>query len=381
MKNKFLFFLCFVFAFSFFLPVIQSDKTTFGQEIVTSAKTMVLIEQNTKRVLLEKYKDIQLPMASTTKIMTALSILKRCENLDTQIKIDKRAVGVEGTSMYLRKDETLSLKDLLYGMMLASGNDAACALALHMSASIPEFALIMNADAKEIGAVNSNFTNPHGLDEKGHFTTAYDLAIICAEAMKYPFFREMIQMRSAYVKGAGGEDGDFRLLINKNKLLGNYEYCTGGKIGFTDNAGRCLVSCAQKDNLSLICVVLNCPDMFLDSRNILDFGLKNYIYTELLEPYKVHRKIVVEEGKENEVKIYTKRGFYYPITLDESMEVSFEMDVPSSVKAPIEKEQVVGEYQIALKDNIIFKENLYALEEIKSINFGQNIKEIITNWN
>ena len=138
-------------------------------EIVTSAKkTMVLIEQNSKRVLLEKYKDVQLPMASTTKIMTALSVLKRCENLDVEIKIDKRAVGVEGTSMYLQKDEVV-IKRLALWYVVASGNDAACALALHISASTQEFALIMNADAKEIGAINSNFTNPHGLDQARAF--------------------------------------------------------------------------------------------------------------------------------------------------------------------------------------------------------------------
>ena len=381
MKNKLYVLICLSLSLMFIFSFFNSSKITYAlPEIVSSAKTMVLIEQNSKRVLLEKYKDTQLPMASTTKIMTALSVLKRCENLDVEIKVDKRAVGIEGTSMYLQKDEVVSLKDLLYGMLLASGNDAACALALHISASIDDFALIMNADAKEIGALNSNFTNPHGLDEQGHFTTAFDLALICSQAMKYPFFKQAISMKSAIVKGAGGKHGDTRLLVNKNKLLGHYEHCTGGKIGFTDNAGRCLVSTATKGNLNLICVVLNCPDMFLDSIKILDFGINNYRQTELLEQYQVHRKIIVEEGKESEVKVYTKRSFCYPLTLDETMEIGFEYELPNTIKAPIEKEQVVGTYKILLNDEIIFEENLYSLEDIKSITFGENFKEIVHNW-
>lgn len=381
-KNRlFAIFFVVLICFSFFLN--QQIKTTLASntiEFQTSAQGMVLIESNSKRVLAGKNKDLTLPMASTTKIMTALSVLKRSENLDTSFEIDKRAVGIEGTSMYLRKGETLSLKDLLYGMLIASGNDAACALALHFSATIEEFALIMNSDARELGLVNTNFKNPHGLDEKGHYTSAYDLAVITSEAMKYPLFREIVSQKSAIVKGAGGDQGDSRILINKNRLLGYFPYCTGGKIGFTDNAGRCLVSTASKDGLDVICVVLNCPDMFLDSKHILEYGLNNYIYTQLLESYKVHRKVIVEEGKAEEVKIYTKRSFYYPLTLDETMSLSFEYDLPEKLTAPIEKEQMIGEYRISLNDIVIFKENLYTLDEVKSVKVIDNLKEITSNW-
>lgn len=381
-RNKIYSFAYLALLFFSFFWFATTPKVAFAFEvdIKTSAQSMILIEQNTKRVLLEKNKNLTLPMASTTKIMTALSVLKRSENLETSFEIDKRAVGIEGTSMYLRKGENLSLKDLLYGMMISSGNDAACALALHFSATIEEFALIMNNDAKELGLKNSNFKNPHGLDEKGHYTTAFDLAIITAEAMKYDFFREMISQKTVSVKGAGGDQGETRLLVNKNKLLGHYSYCTGGKIGFTDNAGRCLVATATKDDLNLISVVFNCPDMFLDSMKILEYGINNYIYTELLQAYKVHRKIIVDGGKEEEVKIYTKHSFHYPLTLDETMSLSFDYDLPESLTAPIQKEQVIGTYKISLNGQVIFKEKLYTLDEVKSIKVLENIKDIASNW-
>jgi D-alanyl-D-alanine carboxypeptidase (penicillin-binding protein 5/6) len=377
---KKLFGFLFILLLCFFAASTQNFCFAASAIPETSAKAMVLMDMNSKRILAQKHQDVQLPMASTTKVMTAYTVLKRCSDLKTKVKVDKRAVGIEGTSMYLQKDEVVTIEDLLYGMMIASGNDAACALALHFAGSISEFANIMNNDAREIGAVSSNFTNPHGLDEKGHFTTAHDLAIIMSHAMKNEFFAHMVAQKTVIVKGAGGEHGDTRLLVNKNRLLGNFEHCTGGKIGFTDNAGRCLVSTASKNGLDLVCVVLNCPDMFLDSKNLLQYGLDNYVYTQLLEPYKVHRKIMVEDGKENQVKIYTKRGFSYPLTLDESMSISFEFDIPSSIKAPVEKEQAVGKYIIKLDNQVIFEETLYCQDQVKSILLGDNIKEIVSNW-
>lgn len=345
-----------------------------------SSKAMILMDADSGRVLKEKNSNAQLPMASTTKVMTAYSVLKRTENLETPVQVHAKSVGVEGTSMYLKKGDEYTLKDLLKGMILASGNDAATALALHFSASIEEFSLIMNSDAKELGLKNSNFKNPHGLDEKDHYTSAYDLAIITQNAMKYDFFKSLVTKKSDLVSPLNRENKDMQLVVNKNKLLGNYSPSTGVKIGFTDNAGKCLVASASKNNLNLISVVLNCPDMFKESKDLLEYGFENYVQTQLLPAYKIHRAVSVESGREKEVKVYTKKEFSYPLTMDETLDINFEYDMPTEVKAPVEKEQVVGEYKILLGDKEIFSTPIYSIDKIKSIEFSETLKEIVENW-
>ena len=369
--------LSFVLMISFVCFYNQSNLISYAQN---PYKSMVVIEQNTKRVLNEYNKDLQLPMASTTKIMTALVVLKNCDNLDKEVLVDDRAIGIEGTSMYLRKGEKLTIKELLAGMLLPSGNDASCALAYHLAPTMQEFANLMNKQAKELGLENTCFKNSHGLDEENHYTSAYDLAAIASEAMKFEEFVNIVSSPYIQVRGAGGEQGDIRYLKNKNKLLHNFDGTTGIKTGFTDNAGRCFVSSATRGKLNLICVVLNCPDMFEVSQNLLNEGFNNYNYVELMSAYNCYRKIQVQDGKKDEVKLYTKRAFCYPLTAEECNNITFEYDVPQTLTAPIEKEQVIGKVQIKLNDKILFEENIYAMDEIKSISVINNFKDIINEW-
>ena len=376
------------FAFSFSLIcalllsiiLVGETKTVKSTTAIADYKSMVVIEQNTKRVLNEYNKDLQLPMASTTKIMTALVVLKNCNNLEEEVLIDDRAIGIEGTSMYLRKGEKLTVKELLCGMLLPSGNDASCALAYHFAPTMEEFAKMMNQEAESLGLKNTSFKNSHGLDEQNHFTSAYDLAVISAEAMKFDEFIEIVSSPFIQVKGAGGEQGETRYLKNKNKLLHCFEGTTGIKTGFTDNAGRCFVSSATKGNLKLICVVLNCPNMFEVSQNLLAKAFENYNYVELLPAYNCYRKIQVSDGKKNEVKLYTKQGFSYPLTQEEINFVAYEYNIPETLQAPIQKEQVVGKVEIKLDNQVLFEENIYAVDEVKSINVINNFKEILDQW-
>jgi D-alanyl-D-alanine carboxypeptidase (penicillin-binding protein 5/6) len=203
--------------------------------------------------------------------------------LSQQITIPNDAVGIEGSSLYLKAGEVLTVEDLLYGMMLRSGNDAATALALAVSGNVADFAKRMNERAKECGAYNSNFVNPHGLHHKEHYTTAYDLALITAEAMKYPYFRTIIMSQKARI----GDGESRRIIANKNKLLHMYDGANGVKTGFTKNSGRCLVSSAKRNGMQLIAVVLNHGDMWGDSMNILDYGFDTYemVDTEMLHLY------------------------------------------------------------------------------------------------
>ncbi len=227
----------------------------------------IAMELNCGTVLHEKNADRKLPMASTTKIMTAYVVVSEC-NLDEVIKVPDEAVGIEGSSIYLKKDEEISVRDLLYGLMLRSGNDAACALAVHHSGSIEKFVEKMNLTARELGAVNTNFKNPNGLPDDEHYTTARDLCAIACAAMKNPTFAEIVSTRSYC--------GDYRNFTNKNKLLNMLDGANGVKTGYTEKAGRCLVSSAKRGNMDVICVVLNCYDMYERSKSIIESGFNDY---------------------------------------------------------------------------------------------------------
>ena len=205
----------------------------------TSAKAMCVIEKDSLRVISSKNMHEKLPMASTTKIVSAITVIQNCDNLDEIIQVDDSAIGVEGSSIYLRQGETISVKDLLYGLMLRSGNDSAVALACHTAGNVETFAKLMNETAKNAGATNSNFVTPHGLDHKDHYTTAYDLAKITAYALNNPIFKEIVSTKMHVVEATNKSEK--RYMSNKNRLLNTLDGCIGVKTGYTKRAGRCLV--------------------------------------------------------------------------------------------------------------------------------------------
>lgn len=232
-----------------------------GKYSNASAQSEIAMELSTGTVLTQNNSDAKLPMASTTKILTAIIIIED-RNLDEVVIVPDKAVGIEGSSIYLRKEEEISIKDLLYGLMLRSGNDSAAALAILHSGSIEKFAEVMNERAKSIGAENSNFTNPSGLPDNNHYTTAHDLCLIACHAMKNEIFREIVSTKEY--------KGEYRSFTNKNKILRMYEGANGVKTGYTVKAGRCLVSSAERNGMDVVCVVLNCPDMYERSIEIFN---------------------------------------------------------------------------------------------------------------
>lgn len=227
----------------------------------------IAMELTTGRVLHESNADIKMPMASTTKILTAIIIIEDC-NLDEVIKVPQAAVGVEGSSIYLTENEEIDIRDLLYGLMLRSGNDSATTLAIHHSGSVELFAKIMNERAKKIGAENSNFTNPSGLPDENHYTTARDLCKLAKYARQNEIFSKIVSTVNY--------TGKYKSFSNKNKMLHMYNGANGIKTGYTVKAGRCLVSSAKRNNMDIICVVLNCPDMYKVSSNIFDKCFNNF---------------------------------------------------------------------------------------------------------
>ena len=388
-KNKtkcFNFFIILSFCFMLFLNFLNSlnvcaeDNVLFTEKIEysCSAKSAVMIESSTKRIVYSKNANEALPMASTTKIVTAITVIENCDDLDKIITIDKACVGVSGTSIYLKEGEQISIQELLYGLMLRSGNDASVALALEIGGSVEKFCDMMNELAKNVGAKNSNFKNPHGLDEQGHHTTAYDLALITAHALENKDFAKIVKTKS--IKICEGKD-NFRYLVNKNKLLNKLDGCIGVKTGFTDDAGRCLVSACERDGLRFVCVVFNCGPMFEESFDMLNLAFQKFKMIEILPSYFYVKNVEVKNGDIDNVGLYSKKGLSLPLSIEEEANLNVLFKIPPNLTAPIKKDEEVGVIEIYFNNHLIFSEKVYTIEEVDSKLYKDKIKEILDNWN
>ena len=244
----------------------------------TNAEAAVLLDAKSGAVLYAKNADARLPMASTTKIMTAKIILDTLP-LDKTVNVPREATLVEGSSIYLKENEEITVETLLYGLLLESGNDAATALAIACSDSVENFAALMNDTGKQMGLQNTSFANPHGLTAENHFTTAYELAYITMCALHNPKFREIVSTEKHI---APSENGEYtRYFFNHNKLLRTYNGATGVKTGYTEAAGRCLVSSAERDGERYICVTLNDRSDWADHSALLDFAFEAFDSVEI----------------------------------------------------------------------------------------------------
>ncbi|KGP70931.1 D-alanyl-D-alanine carboxypeptidase family protein [Pontibacillus yanchengensis] len=255
-----------------------------------SARNAVLMEQSTGRVLFEKQAHNKEKIASITKIMTAIVAIESGMLEDT-VKVSRRAVYEEGSSIYLEQGEEMKLKDLVYGLMLRSGNDAATAIAEHVGGSLEGFVFLMNQKADWIGMDNSHFANPHGLDAEDHYSTAYDMALLTRYAMNNEIFRKVSSTTTYKAESRTYAWG------NKNKMLTKYyDHSTGGKTGYTKSAGRTLVSTAEKDGMELIMVTLNAPDDWNDHRNMFEWGYETYDLREIQDKGELQLEEQPNEG-------------------------------------------------------------------------------------
>lgn len=336
-----------------------------------SAKSAVLIDTSSGRILYEQNAREQLPMASTTKIMTGLLA---CESgkLDKSVKISPFASGTEGSSLWLKIGEKQTLEDLTYGLMLKSGNDAAVAIAEYLGGSVDAFALLMNKRARELGAVNTNFMNPHGLDADGHYTTAYDLALIAREAMKNKKFRSIVSTKT-YSIPMEGEKWD-RALKNHNKLLWRYDGCNGVKTGFTKRCGRCLVSSAKRDKKKLICVTINAPDDWNDHTYLLDYGFSNFRNKRVLK--KGEKALKITYDKKNQRKVNLLYAQDYNILIGDSDVITTEI-VKKELKVPAKKGTVAGYVNVYCNGEEIGKIDLITEKAIKELSLADKIKLLI----
>ena len=319
----------------------EGNLPTVPLDIATSAGSAVLLDASgqTVRTLWEQNADKRRGPASTTKIMTALIAAERMP-LSAKITVTKEAVGVEGSSVYLTEGEVFTLEELLCCTLLESANDAAVAVAIAVGGSIEDFAAMMNEKCAELGLVDTHFTNPHGLDDDQHYTTARELGIIAAAALENEALRKIF---STYKMTVAAPDGGVRMLINHNRLLRSIDGCIGVKTGYTKSNGRCLVSAAERDGLRLIAVTLDDGNDWHDHTMMLEAGFEAYERVELCEYTNITLpEIDVTDGEQSRIRTTVTDSVF--VTLPKSgAKIECKIDSISSLLAPISRGQDVGE--------------------------------------
>lgn len=341
----------------------------------TSAKAACVLEMDTGRVLFESNMHSRLPMASTTKVMTALLAIER-GNLQDPVTCSEHAFGVSGTSIYLQQGETLTLEEMLLGLMLSSGNDAAVAIAEHIGGSLSQFVQMMNERAAQIGAVNTHFSNPHGLPDDTHYTTAYDLALIAREAMGNPVFRRLVSTQQATIPWEGRSYD--RQLKNKNRLLTSYPGATGLKTGYTSRAGRCLAFGAQRDGMEVVGVVLGCQDWFDEAERLMDGCFETYTMAHVLGPMESAGQIAVEEGRSQTVQLCVMQELAAPLAEGETAQIV--LDVPECVTAPVYPGMHVGTAHLVVGGQEYAQCEVVASERVDGRSLVLDVRRIFSKW-
>lgn len=322
-----------------------------------NSSSEIVMEVSSGRILYQNNAYAKKYMASTTKILTAICIIENC-NLDEIVTVTSKTTGIEGSSIYLEAGEKLSVKDLLFGLMLRSGNDCAETLALYCSGSKEKFAELMNETAKRIGATNSNFTNPHGLPDDNHYTTAYDLALISAYSIKNPVFKEIVSTKSVKIPFTTHEYD--RILVNKNKILKDLDGATGIKTGYTKKAGRCFVASCERNGMELVCVLLNCPPMFERSKELLNNKFEEYKLYKIFESDNIIDFLNIAESDKT-CGVYIKKDITLPLTDAEYKNLRVVMDYPEFLEKGMKKDAEIGSIKIYSKNSLLFQEKVYTI--------------------
>lgn len=351
---------------------------TFGQNLpvraaserpATSAASAVLFEVESETFLYTKDAYTRRPMASTTKIMTALVALENAE-LSDRVAIPAAATGIEGSSLYLQIGETLTVEQLLYGVLLQSANDAATAIALHVGGSVEEFAALMNRKAASLGLSDTHFTNPHGLHSDEHYTTAHDLARIAAAAMENETFHTIASTKKYTIPAT--ERSETRVLVNHNKLLSLDKDAVGIKTGFTKKSGRCLVGAAEKDGVRLITVTLNAPDDWNDHKALFAYGFSQMETRCLAEAGALRYTLSVVNGECDRVLCVNSEAV--TVVLPKSAPApTVNIKLPHFTAAPVKEGEVLGTVEYLLGDKVIASASLCAAATIPEILYQKGL--------
>lgn len=368
MFKKFIAFICiFVLIINFNLIVIADDYDEIEESLneeeieevvakssdvpIINSRSAVIFDRKSKEIIYGKAENERRKMASTTKILTSLVILEKA-NLNDVVIVSKKAAGIGGSRLGLSTGDKITVKDLLYGLMLCSGNDAAVALAEYVGESVEGFQEIMNKKASELGLKDTHFVTPHGLDAEEHYTTAYELALITDYALNMDEFRKIVGTKYYTIS----INGNPKNIHNTNELLGVLNGVYGVKTGFTNGANRCLVTAVKRENLDIICVVLGADTKKYrtsDSVKLIEYAFNNYEIVNLTEiaekefvnwKIKEDRKIEVNKGKKemSNIIIDLENVKYYPIKHGEMNNIKVQIECEKHLEAPIYKDQVVG---------------------------------------
>lgn len=353
--------------------VLIGNQVVLGLNV--SAKSAVIIDSDTLEVLYGKNENTEQAMASTTKIMTALIVLENT-TLEREIEIKKEYASIEGSSMYLQTGEIVTIEELLYGLMLMSGNDSAVALASETTGDYDEFIGLMNEKAKDLGLENTSFANANGLDAENHYTTAYELAILSANALKNEKFAEIVS--SKYYTS------ETRVMKNHNKLLWNDDEYLGVKTGFTSNAGRCLVTAYNVNGKTLIAVTMDCSNDWQEHENMYNEFKNIYEKYNLYTKDEIYDIIKIMSGNKSETAVVLADNVNLLLTSEQKKKVEIEVLAPKIVYAPIKSGEIYGEVVFKVDEieifrtNLIFIENI-TLEYVETMNLFEKFIEFIKN--
>lgn len=343
-----------------------------------SAECAVLISEQTGEIIFQKNAYTHHSMASTTKIMTSL-IAAESGRIRDEIVVSENMINVEGTSMGLLPGDSVSLLELIYGMLLPSGNDAANVTACYIGGNVENFAKLMNNKAREIGMNNTNFVTPSGLDDENHYSCAYDMALLGRYAIQNPIFKTVCSSKKATL--SYGNPPYRRTLYNHNRLLSTYKYALGIKTGFTKKSGRCLVSYAQKDGVGLVAVTLNAPNDWSDHKKMLDFGFSEVNSVEIKAD--IPKTVKVVGGNVENLSVKSDPFIFYGIN---ESKVTQEILTDRIIYAPIKKGDKIGEVRYFFDGNIICTKDIVADDDIdfcqkeqEEKNFFFKIKERLFN--
>ena len=368
------------------IPELVEAASDSAEEPNLNSRAAIIYDRNSKEVIYGKEENTKRKMASTTKIMTCMVVLEKGELTDTVI-VSKKAAGTGGSRVGLKTGDKVSVQDLLYGLMLCSGNDAAVALAEHVGGCVEGFADLMNEKARQLNLSNTHFVTPHGLDNEEHYTTAYELAIMADNALKNNTFSSIVGTKNITIN----INGKPRNLSNTNELLGSMAGVYGVKTGFTNGANRCLVTSCKIENLDIITVVLGADTKKFrtqDSIKLINYAMNNYkeinmenkIQDEFQKWKKENKdKIYINKGVKNttEYKLEEQLNNYITIKNTQENDIKIEINTLNYYEAPLQEGTTIGVLTVKVSGQVKLIKNIHVAQTVKKKNMINYMKELI----
>lgn len=365
-------------------------SANLNDEPKINSRSAVVIDRKSKNIIYGKNENVKKAMASTTKIMTAMVVIQNT-NLNNIVDISKKAAGTGGSRLGLKAGDKITVKDLLYGLLLRSGNDCAVALAEYVAGSVKEFSNLMNQNAQMLGLNNTHFVTPHGLDEEEHYTTAYELAILADYALNNEVFAQIVNTKSYTIN----INKNSKTLNNTNELLGNLNGVYGVKTGFTNGAGRCLVTSIKRGNLDVICVVLGADtkkDRTRDSAKLIEYTFNKYEEIDIKEKIKESfekwneingNRINIEKGESSKLELTLNdkdKIFTYPIEKGTEDNINIEINANLNLKAPVLENTNIGKIKIYYNAKELLEIDILNINKINKKRIKNYMSDIFKNY-